>query len=173
LVNILKGLQWAIGLFGSAHSALIYGFNRADRNTIPDPSAYQDYHAPDGEPLITNPKRAEFSDYCADDHNVLASKILDDAREIAGADWPILEMAFSGCDKRRIRAIETVQDMLLYDYPPEYILIVCAGWKATSKIQKSVLAHLAGVSDRQERRWRGDITELLNKEFDRIMSKMD
>lgn len=169
----IRGLRWAIEIFGSAQSALTWAFGYFDRNLYPDSATFRDLHIPDAEPREHIPKRSEFNDFCATDYHVEANRILSDAENIVPGDWPVIEMAFSQCDKTRARAIESVRDILLCEYPPEYIQLVCAMWRNTTKISPCTLHHLSGVSERKEKRWRGDITELLNDQLDRIISKIE
>lgn len=167
-----RGLAWIMDIFGCADSALAWAFKHTYRSHYPAPPAFRMVHIPDVEPVIHSDPHPAMVDFDGDDYEVEASRVLHDAQQIPGIDWPMLEIAYSLDNNARLRAIEAVRDRIGQRYPYPYFQLVAYSWRQSRRVKPSLLVALSGKADRTEREWRdkiqGELAEALESALQHI-----
>ena len=168
------GLIWMVGTFGSLDGVIAWAIRHQSTNLYGYLPAYRDVLTPNISPEPRPEPHSAMAEWGPDDYRVVSSTVLRDVRRLAGADWPILVLAYNSyCSSERLRAANDIYASQASHMPRNYWIACACLWRITSRVRSRMLRLLAGdVAPSTERNWRGSITSALERALEGALDKI-
>jgi len=127
---------------------------------------------PDAEPvdaIVPNPALCGMTKR---EKRVEGAAIVEQAQRIIGCDWSVVVLFHSNDEMEKDVAAHFLAIRMSDRYPVDYARLVCLR-VAGVNVRSSLMSQVSCRSDRTERRWRGEISEVLQETYDNAMEKID
>jgi len=152
---------WAVGAMSSVNP---YGSTTLGNMAVPETP-------PDAEPVDSVAANPALEGMNKKEKRTEAAAVVKQAREIIGCDWSVVTLYHSNDEMEKSVAAQFLAIRMADRYPVDYARLVCLRVGGVN-VRSSLMAQVSCRSERTERRWRGEIAELLGVTYERAMEKL-